>query len=131
MVPTIRPSAKTSIFAPARCGVDPLERTIVTSAAGSPRSSAAAAAGRTSSFMTVLAPASDQDLDLRLLLQPLDEGVRVLLLLLPAEELLDPRRRFLQRHGASALVVDDLDDVVPELRGDHVADLAGLQFERH
>ena len=37
MVPTVRPSANTSIFAPARCGVDPLARTTVTSAAGSPR----------------------------------------------------------------------------------------------
>jgi hypothetical protein len=50
MVPTVRPSANTSIFAPARCGVEPLARTTVTSAAASPRASASAAAARTSSF---------------------------------------------------------------------------------
>src|SRR5689334_24262865 len=89
MVPTIRPSAKTSIFAPVRCGVDPVERTIVTSAAGSPRSSAAAAAGRTSSFIGL--ECSNQDFDLRFLLQPVDEGVHVLLLLLPFDHLLQLR----------------------------------------
>jgi hypothetical protein len=51
MVPTIRPSPKTSIFAPTRCGVDPVVATIVTSAAGSPRSSASATAAKTSRFM--------------------------------------------------------------------------------
>jgi hypothetical protein len=32
----MRPSPKTSIFAPTRCGVEPVVATIVTSAAGSP-----------------------------------------------------------------------------------------------
>src|SRR5437867_7464115 len=50
MVPTIRPSAKTSILAPTRCGVEPVVETIVTSAAGSPRSRAAATAAKTSRF---------------------------------------------------------------------------------
>ena len=34
MVPTIRPSANTSILAPTRCGVEPMVETIVTRAAG-------------------------------------------------------------------------------------------------
>src|SRR6202140_161204 len=51
MVPTIRPSPNTSILAPTRCGVDPCVATIVTSAAGSPRSSASATAAKTSWFM--------------------------------------------------------------------------------
>src|SRR5438067_7672444 len=51
MVPTIRPSEYTSILAPTRCGVDPVVDTIVTSAAGSPRSSAAATAAKTSRFI--------------------------------------------------------------------------------
>src|SRR5437667_10540575 len=51
MVPTMRPSAKTSIFAPIRCGVDPVVDTIVTSAAGSPRSSASVTAANTSRFI--------------------------------------------------------------------------------
>src|SRR5947209_16258931 len=50
MVPTIRPSEYTSILAPTRCGVDPVVETIVTSAAGSPRSSASATAAKTSWF---------------------------------------------------------------------------------
>src|SRR6185295_20250353 len=50
MVPTMRPSPKTSIFAPTRCGVEPCVATIVTSAAGSPRSSASATAANTSRF---------------------------------------------------------------------------------
>ena len=37
MVPTMRPSPKTSILAPTRCGVEPVVETIVTSAAASPR----------------------------------------------------------------------------------------------
>src|SRR5580704_19180751 len=53
MVPTIRPSAKTSIFAPTRCGVDPRVETTVTSAAGSPRSSASATAAKTSWFISI------------------------------------------------------------------------------
>src|SRR6266849_6514423 len=101
----VRPSAKTSIFAPVRWGVEPLERTIVTSALGSPRSSAAAAAGRTVSFTarprSPGLPRSDEDHDLGLLLQPVDEGLAVLLLLLLAEELLDLRRRFLERDRAA------------------------------
>src|SRR5437899_1528726 len=110
MVPTVRPSANTSIFAPVRCGVEPLERTIVTSAAGSPRSSAAAAAGRTSSFTR--APRSDQDFDLRLLLQAVDERVGRLLLLLLLEEALDLLLRFLVGDRARRLLLGDLDDVV-------------------
>src|SRR5206468_10886897 len=51
MVPTIRPSPNTSIFAPIRCGVDPVVETIVTSAAGSPRSSASVTAANTSRFI--------------------------------------------------------------------------------
>src|SRR3954471_704759 len=51
MVPTMRPSPNTSILAPTRCGVDPVVATMVTSAAGSPRSSAAATAAKTSRFM--------------------------------------------------------------------------------
>src|SRR5450631_2730258 len=51
MVPTMRPSAKTSIFAPTRCGVEPVVETMVTSAAASPRSSAAATAAKTSRFI--------------------------------------------------------------------------------
>ena len=47
----MRPSAKTSIFAPTRCGVEPVVDTIVTSAAGSPRSSASATAAKTSWFI--------------------------------------------------------------------------------
>src|SRR4051812_5078275 len=50
MVPTMRPSAKTSILAPTRCGVDPVVETMVTSAAGSPRSSASVTAEKTSWF---------------------------------------------------------------------------------
>src|SRR4051812_1782316 len=50
MVPTVRPSPNTSIFAPTRWGVEPVVETIVTSAAGSPRSSAAATAAKTSRF---------------------------------------------------------------------------------
>ena len=50
MVPIVRPSGNTSILAPARCGVDPFDRTTVTSATGSPRRSASAAAARTSSL---------------------------------------------------------------------------------
>src|SRR5688572_24169687 len=50
MVPTRRPSAKTSIFAPTRWGVDPRVETIVTRAAASPRSSASATAAKTSRF---------------------------------------------------------------------------------
>src|SRR5215831_1892520 len=50
MVPTIRPSPKTSILAPTRCGVEPRAEMIVTSAAGSPRSSASATAAKTSWF---------------------------------------------------------------------------------
>src|SRR5215467_13029788 len=50
MVPTIRPSPKTSILAPTRWGVEPRADTIVTSAAGSPRSSASATAAKTSWF---------------------------------------------------------------------------------
>src|SRR5215217_3252215 len=112
----MRPSAKTSILAPARCGVDPLERTIVTSAAGSPRSRAAAAAGRTCSFM-----ASDEDLDLGLLLQPFDERRLVRALLLLLEEFLDARLGLLERHGAFGTVIRDLDDVIAELGLDDVA----------
>src|SRR4051794_7814104 len=52
MVPTSRPSPKTSIFAPTRCGVDPVVETMVTSAAGSPRSSASATAANTSRFIS-------------------------------------------------------------------------------
>src|SRR5438309_9332415 len=51
MVPTIRPSEYTSILAPTRCGVEPVVETIVTSAAGSPRSSAADTAAKTSRFI--------------------------------------------------------------------------------
>src|SRR3954468_11937213 len=47
----MRPSLKTSIFAPTRCGVEPVVDTIVTSAAASPRSSAAATAAKTSWFI--------------------------------------------------------------------------------
>ncbi len=36
MVPTVRPSAYTSIFAPTRCGVEPVDATMVTSATSSP-----------------------------------------------------------------------------------------------
>src|SRR6187200_119715 len=46
----MRPSAKTSIFAPTRCGVEPVVEMMVTSAAGSPRSSASATAANTSRF---------------------------------------------------------------------------------
>src|SRR6185312_15502434 len=49
----MRPSAKTSILAPTRWGVDPVVDTIVTSAAGSPRSSASATAAKTSRFISV------------------------------------------------------------------------------
>ena len=48
MVPTVRPSGKTSILAPTRCGVEPLADTMVTSAASSPRSSACVSASKTS-----------------------------------------------------------------------------------
>src|SRR5260221_14643980 len=116
MVPTIRPSANTSIFAPTRCGVEPVARTMVTSALGSPRSSAAAAAGRTASFIG--RPGSNENLDLGLLLESLDERVLVLLLLLLGEELLDLRRRLLERHHTARLVVGHFDDVIPELGGD-------------
>src|SRR3954463_15087031 len=51
MVPTMRPSPNTSILAPTRCGVEPVVATMVTSAAGSPRSSAAATAAKTSRFI--------------------------------------------------------------------------------
>src|SRR5215471_2599840 len=128
IVPTIRPSGKTSILAPVRCGVEPLARTIVTSAAGSPRSSADAAAGRTSSFIG--GGRSDQNLDLRFLLQLLDEGVLAILLLLPIEELLDLRRHLLEGHGALRLAIGDLDDVVSVLRRHHIAQLARLERER-
>src|SRR5262245_1661705 len=47
----MRPSPKTSILAPTRCGVDPVVETIVTSAASSPRSSASATAENTSWFI--------------------------------------------------------------------------------
>src|ERR1051325_9801654 len=47
----MRPSPNTSIFAPTRCGVDPVVDTIVTSAADSPRSSASATAANTSWFI--------------------------------------------------------------------------------
>src|SRR4051794_17494364 len=47
----MRPSPKTSIFAPTRWGVEPTVETIVTSAAASPRSSAAATAAKTSWFI--------------------------------------------------------------------------------
>src|SRR6266545_3365774 len=50
IVPTVRPSGHTSIFAPARCGVEPCARTTVTSATLSPRASASDAAASTSSF---------------------------------------------------------------------------------
>src|SRR4029079_1065830 len=53
MVPTMRPSPKTSILAPTRCGVEPVVDTIVTSAAGSPRSSASATAAKTSWFISL------------------------------------------------------------------------------
>src|SRR5260221_7185260 len=101
---------------------------MVTSALGSPRSSAAAAAGRTSSFTG--RPSSDEDLDLGLLLQRVDVGLAVVLFLLLAEELLDLRRGFVEGDRAARLVVDDLDDVIPELGGDDAADLSGLQLER-
>src|SRR5437773_4197217 len=52
MVPTVRPSANTSILAPTRWGVDPVVDTIVTSAAGSPRSSASETAAKTSRFIS-------------------------------------------------------------------------------
>ena len=48
MVPTMRPSAYTTILAPAFCGVEPSVETTVTSAAGSPPCSAASAASNTS-----------------------------------------------------------------------------------
>jgi hypothetical protein len=51
MVPTVRPSRNTSILAPTRCGVEPVVDTIVTRAAGSPRSRASATAAKTSRFM--------------------------------------------------------------------------------
>src|SRR5215471_14037844 len=51
MVPTRRPSPNTSILAPTRCGVEPVVDTMVTSAAGSPRSSASATAAKTSWFI--------------------------------------------------------------------------------
>src|SRR5262245_18491478 len=51
MVPTRRPSPNTSILAPTRCGVEPVVETMVTSAAGSPRSSASATAAKTSWFI--------------------------------------------------------------------------------
>jgi hypothetical protein len=47
----VRPSAKTSIFAPTRCGVEPVEEVIVTSATSSPRWSASDSAANTSWFM--------------------------------------------------------------------------------
>src|SRR5437763_16146676 len=50
MVPTVRPSLYTSIFAPTRCGVEPVVDTIVTSAAGSPFSRASETAAKTSWF---------------------------------------------------------------------------------
>src|SRR6186713_674072 len=50
----MRPSAKTSIFAPTRCGVEPVVETMVTSAAGSPRSSASETAANTSRFTLVI-----------------------------------------------------------------------------
>jgi hypothetical protein len=49
-VPTVRPSANTSIFAPTRCGVEPVDAVIVTSATSSPRWSASASAAKTSWF---------------------------------------------------------------------------------
>ena len=49
-----RPSANTSILAPMRCGVEPVVATIVTSAAGSPRSSASATAANTSWFISAI-----------------------------------------------------------------------------
>src|SRR5205814_7467033 len=51
MVPTVRPSANTSILAPTRWGVEPCADTIVTSAASSPRSSASVSAVKTSCDM--------------------------------------------------------------------------------
>src|SRR5262249_59889238 len=92
----------------------------------SPR--AAAAAGSTSSFIGL--GWSDEDLDLRFLLEPLDERVGVLLLLLPLEELLDLGRRFVERHHTTRLDLDHLDDVVAELGGDDAAQLPGLEGER-
>src|SRR5580765_6992253 len=47
----MRPSANTSILAPTRWGVEPVVATIVTSAAASPRSSAAVTAAKTSWFI--------------------------------------------------------------------------------
>src|SRR5689334_2355367 len=52
MVPTVRPSLYTSIFAPTRCGVDPVVDTIVTSAAGSPFAIASDTAAKTSLFIS-------------------------------------------------------------------------------
>src|SRR5688572_27418555 len=48
----MRPSPKTSILAPTRCGVEPFDDTIVTSAASSPRESASPSAAKTSWFIS-------------------------------------------------------------------------------
>ena len=74
-MPTVRPSAKTSIFAPARCGVDPLRPYD-----GHERDSLAA-------LERVCCRGQDlfvqiEHLDLGLLLHLLDEGLRQLLFLL-------------------------------------------------
>ena len=81
----VRPSANTSIFAPARCGVDPLR-----AHDRHQRDGFAALRARPPRRQALLR--SDEHLDLRLLLQRLDEGVGVLLLLLLGQELLDPAR---------------------------------------
>ena len=75
MVPTVRPSANTSIFAPARCGVEPLARTTVTSAAALAARERIGGGGQ-DLFVQI------EDLDLGLLLQRGDELVRLGLLLL-------------------------------------------------
>ncbi len=53
-----------------------------------------------------------------------------LLLLLVGQELDDLLARLFERHRGRRLSVRHLDDVIAELRGDDVADLAGLQRER-
>src|ERR1051326_1349853 len=74
---------------------------------------------------------SDQYLDLRFLLEAVDERIGRLLLLLLLEVLLDLRQRLVVRHGSRRLLVGHFQDVIPELRRDDARELPDRQRERH
>src|ERR1700686_2712299 len=68
----------------------------------------------------------DEDLDLGLVLQGLDVVEELLLLLLLLEEPRDPVLDLVERHLAGVLMLEQLDDVEPELALHHRRDLVRL-----